>query len=205
MPQSRSEVNTLATTSGAGKHFFTVFTILIASVCKHWFLQRTVGGEQIFKHNPDKKVKYENNCEYKCLCHSAAQHLNRHTSYVNHQEHSKLSLLILVLWRGGNLMSRPPAFRRQTSKTQTHVQALYLHYNYFHNSSDCSLLSHYSDVKRPNRALKQPIHTVVILMLYSEHRGGSNKVGDGYLYWLLRSTATLQIKCRGQSSFIFLP
>lgn len=53
---------------------------------------------------------------------------------------------------------------------------------------------HTVDVKWPYRVIKQPINTVLIVTTAnSEHRGRRNKVGNGYLYWLLQSTATVQI------------
>lgn len=81
---------------------------------------------------------------------------------------------------------RQSAFRRQTPKHK-HTFKHYLQYNYFHDSSDSSILSHNWDVKRPHRVLKQPIKTVLVFITSkSEHQGGSNKVGGGDLYFLLQ-------------------
>lgn len=65
MPPSRSEVNTLATTSGAGKHFF--FFRVYHPHCLG--MQTLIPPEDSGGHYPDKKIKYENNWEYKCLRH----------------------------------------------------------------------------------------------------------------------------------------
>lgn len=164
-------------------------------------MQTLIPPEDSGGHYPDKKIKCENNWEYKCL-----RHFSSPTS--------KQTCILCEPSRALKALSSNSASeeRRKSDVTPVCFQTSNLQDTNTCASTICTIITfmtvqiaHYYHTIEMWSGLTEALNTGVILLLNSERRGGSDKVGNGCLYWLLQSTATLQIKCRGQSSSILLP
>lgn len=152
MPQSCSEVNTSASTSGAGKRFLHVYP-------PHCVGRQTPsedgGGEQISVSLASPTS------EQGCVLHEASRALKPLFSNSASEEGRKSDVT-------------PVCFQTSSPPKHTNTHKHYLQSNDFHDGSNCSLLSHYWDVLRPYRALKHPIRAVFVFVTSNSECQGGN-------------------------------